>query len=331
MYTDSYLMEKRGTDTLILATLLYIAMQLAAAVLLLFAGDGVAVQIVISAVCVSGVAILFPALLAIVRGGAKRYGLLWPGWGVVLLSAAAGVGIFMFSTGINAFAMTAMEALGANPDIYAQQIPAAATVWETVFYIAMLALVPAVCEELLFRSVYVNSWRGMGRWKVVLVTSAIFALAHMTPASIVSFFVIGAVLGLLTYETRSVYPAMIIHFINNTISIWLSSASFDSAQAEAIDNVSTTQLGAVLLAAGALVAVPALYATFRLAKRARSGAQASPDAEGAPAVHGDAALEELREQLTQANRRRTRRVIAVVMAAMALLNALVFALAFVQL
>lgn len=85
---------------------------------------------------------------------------------------------------------------------------------------AVVALTPAVCEEMLFRGFLFSAFRG--RYKIVvsvLLTAVIFGVYHM---SIVRFFttaLLGAALAVIVYYSDSIFPAMMMHAINNGIAV----------------------------------------------------------------------------------------------------------------
>ena len=85
---------------------------------------------------------------------------------------------------------------------------------------AVVALTPAVCEEMLFRGFLFSAFRGRDKIVVsVLLTAVIFGVYHM---SIVRFFttaLLGAALAVIVYYSDSIFPAMMMHAINNGIAV----------------------------------------------------------------------------------------------------------------
>lgn len=85
---------------------------------------------------------------------------------------------------------------------------------------AVVALTPAVCEEMLFRGFLFSAFRGKHKIVVsVLLTAVIFGVYHM---SIVRFFttaLLGAALAVIVYYSDSIFPAMMMHAINNGIAV----------------------------------------------------------------------------------------------------------------
>ncbi len=96
------------------------------------------------------------------------------------------------------------------------------------------ALVPAVLEELLFRYVPLRLIARRSARGAVILSSAFFALVHT------DFFVIpyalfaGVAFMVLDIALDSVYPSIILHFINNALSVTFVFYGADSAVSTAI-------------------------------------------------------------------------------------------------
>lgn len=90
-----------------------------------------------------------------------------------------------------------------------------------VFFV--IALAPAVCEEMLFRGVILHSLKAKYRVSsAIAVTAALFGLYHMSLVKFIPTGLLGLVLCLVVWKTGSIYPAMLMHFINNAISVLIS-------------------------------------------------------------------------------------------------------------
>ena len=82
--------------------------------------------------------------------------------------------------------------------------------------IMLFALLPAVCEELLFRGYMLSTLRRS--FSVVmssLLCGALFAVAHTVPVRMVPMLLLGFFLSLAGCYSGSVYIPMLMHFINN--------------------------------------------------------------------------------------------------------------------
>jgi ABC-type Na+ efflux pump permease subunit/membrane protease YdiL (CAAX protease family) len=87
----------------------------------------------------------------------------------------------------------------------------------------LIALVPAVCEELYFRGFLLSGLRtGVRKWPAILLVACVFAIFHIM---LVKFFVtaaLGIVLGLLAWQSRSVWPAMLAHLLHNGTAVLIA-------------------------------------------------------------------------------------------------------------
>jgi uncharacterized protein len=79
-------------------------------------------------------------------------------------------------------------------------------------YLLFISLAPGFSEEMLFRGYsqrrLIERWGG---WPAILVTSAIFAIIHIAPHTVVFAFPIGIWLGLMAWKSGSTWPGIIAH------------------------------------------------------------------------------------------------------------------------
>lgn len=89
--------------------------------------------------------------------------------------------------------------------------------------IAMFALVPALCEEILFRGVLARS---LGRRLPIAAAAAlsavVFAAYHLSVVQALPTLLLGFLLALIAIRADSIAPAMIAHAINNALAIAMS-------------------------------------------------------------------------------------------------------------
>ncbi|MBL9092926.1 MAG: CPBP family intramembrane metalloprotease [Planctomycetaceae bacterium] len=90
---------------------------------------------------------------------------------------------------------------------------------------AVLALTPAVCEELAFRGFILSGFRRLGNsWRAIALTSFFFALSHATiMQQAISAGILGLVIGYLAVQTGSILPGMVFHAVHNGAAILLTS------------------------------------------------------------------------------------------------------------
>ncbi|MBN2288573.1 MAG: CPBP family intramembrane metalloprotease [Candidatus Glassbacteria bacterium] len=119
-----------------------------------------------------------------------------------------------------------------------------------------LALVPALCEEALFRGVLLRAC--LPRWKTsttIVVIGLVFGLFHFDLWRWPLLSAIGMLLTWCAVKAGSVWPAFVFHLVNNTASLLLANSDWPSREgwttAAADVPPGLFALGAVLLAAGA--------------------------------------------------------------------------------
>ena len=63
------------------------------------------------------------------------------------------------------------------------------------------------------------SWRPLqGKpWWAVLLSAVLFSVIHMNPGQMPTAFLIGLLLGWLTYRTGSLLPGIVMHVFNNSV------------------------------------------------------------------------------------------------------------------
>ena len=97
--------------------------------------------------------------------------------------------------------------------------------WATfLIQLNTVAILPAICEEFLHRGVILNGLKEIGIKKAILISSLMFGLLHFNINQFFYATILGMLMALVSVVSKSIYPAMIIHFINNAISVYLSSA-----------------------------------------------------------------------------------------------------------
>jgi len=85
-----------------------------------------------------------------------------------------------------------------------------------------VAMVPAICEEILYRGFVLNLLRRTKAiWTSILITGIIFGFYHLRLSQVIPLSVIGIFLGWITIKSRSLIPAMLAHFVNNAFSVIL--------------------------------------------------------------------------------------------------------------
>ena len=94
-----------------------------------------------------------------------------------------------------------------------------------LLFVAVSIIAP-LGEELLFRGFLQQflekHWKDVTR--AILVTALVFATIHMNPYWFIQIYILGIMLGFLSWKTGSVFPPLILHGLNNSFAMIVSFA-----------------------------------------------------------------------------------------------------------
>ena len=98
------------------------------------------------------------------------------------------------------------------------------TIWDLFYTILVIAVVPAIGEELLFRG-YLQ--QKLGNWlsnphTAILITAFLFSTIHFHFQGMIPRFVLGVLLGYLFYWSNSLWLPILAHFVNNAQAVIFS-------------------------------------------------------------------------------------------------------------
>ena len=87
----------------------------------------------------------------------------------------------------------------------------------------LTAIVPGFCEEVLHRGMFMRGCQKQGYTRYgLLFSSLLFGLMHLNVQQFFYAMILGGLMGIVVLVADSIYPAMIIHFMNNALSIYFS-------------------------------------------------------------------------------------------------------------
>lgn len=88
------------------------------------------------------------------------------------------------------------------------------------FNLVMLALVPGICEEVLFRGYAQRQFeRASGPALGILLSGVLFGLYHVRPSQIIPLVGIGLYMAYLVWRTGSLWPAILVHIVHNGLAV----------------------------------------------------------------------------------------------------------------
>ena len=89
-------------------------------------------------------------------------------------------------------------------------------------FLLFISAVPiaSFAEEIMFRGylqqILEKEWKNIT--KAVLISSLFFAIVHLIPFWLIQIYLLGMIMGYLSWRTNSIYPSMVLHAVNNTMA-----------------------------------------------------------------------------------------------------------------
>lgn len=140
-----------------------------------------------------------------------------------------------------------------------------------VFNITMLALVPGVCEEVLFRGYAQRQFeRAAGPAGGILLAGGIFGLYHLRPSQALPLTVLGLYMAYLVWRTGSLIPAMLVHIVHNGLAV-VAARYVDAHPDYTVQTLEQASMPWYVVAAGFVIVGSVLYVMHSLAPRIRDG------------------------------------------------------------
>ncbi len=112
--------------------------------------------------------------------------------------------------------------------------------YEFLFNTIVIALIPAIGEELIFRGVLqqkMHDFFHKNHHVAIWVSAAIFSAIHFQFEGFFPRMMLGAVLGYLFYFTQSIWVAIAAHFANNFTQLLMYQMNKDGKIATDIENI----------------------------------------------------------------------------------------------
>ena len=89
-------------------------------------------------------------------------------------------------------------------------------------YVSMLvvmALTPAICEEITMRGIVLSGYDNKSNFKAAMMSGLIFGMLHLNGQQFLYAFVLGILFGYLVRITNSIFSTMLCHFTFNGIQV----------------------------------------------------------------------------------------------------------------
>lgn len=178
--------------------------------------------------------------------------------GVVYFGVLAAMGVCMGSNVVTNILVAFLESIGIPSPELPQMLEPNTT--SLVLNLFVMAVLPAILEELVFRFCVLRALRPFGDGFAVLVSAVLFGLMHGNIRQIPFALMVGLALGYLYVGTNRLWIPMLVHFMNNALSVCLEYIGFSMTE-NAVGWFYTYVIYGLALLGG--LAIPLLFILYR--------------------------------------------------------------------
>jgi membrane protease YdiL (CAAX protease family) len=154
----------------------------------------------------------------------RKYRVGWRALGLQSFRGAMvglGCGLMILSYIFNVFygLFLALFGLRAQVDL----VPIFAELSSPWWLLAGGVIVAPMVEEVFFRGFVFAGLRQRYNWKkAALISSALFAVIHVTPTAMIPIFILGLIFAYLYHRSHSIWPAILMHVSTNALALGLA-------------------------------------------------------------------------------------------------------------
>ena len=114
-----------------------------------------------------------------------------------------------------------LESLSENFSLYDTFISKdQGTIPNKIYLVMAYAVLPAICEEFVYRGILCHEYEKGGVLRAIIVSSVFFALLHFDLQNLPMYLLSGVILAMTLYSTRSLFGAMLAHFLYNIFGLF---------------------------------------------------------------------------------------------------------------
>jgi uncharacterized protein len=187
------------------------------------------------------------------------------------IALSLGVGAFL-AGGISYYVVTALYQTLVHvhgSDKLPQSLGAGTSTAALIGAGVFVCVVAPIAEEFFFRGFIFGALRrlhimvgrhDLGTWVAAVITGILFGLAHTGSAAsqyLIPLGFLGFVLCIVRWKTRSLYPCMALHSVNNSLALGVNQLHWDGGEILALVAASLTVVGAITLPLASRRPVPA--------------------------------------------------------------------------
>jgi len=151
----------------------------------------------------------------------------------------------------------------------------ASNVFELALVVLVVAVVPALSEETMFRGFIQRSFElRYKKYYAAMITALFFSLYHFNPYGLIPLFVLGAFFGFAAYKSKTLLIPMFLHFLNNFSAVLLYHIIGDDELIKSDASVNPDELSSyilmffalTLLLVGLIIVINKYYSSKKMLK-----------------------------------------------------------------
>jgi membrane protease YdiL (CAAX protease family) len=154
-------------------------------------------------------------------------------------------------------------------EIPAQNIPTPGSLPQLMAGIAVIGVLPGVCEEIMHRGLLLKAYEKRGTYKAVIFTSIFFGLFHFDVTNLLGPVFLGLIIGYYVVRTNSIFAGMLAHFMNNTIAVTLRFLIREPAK-ETLELSRMEFMASIAMGIGSLCVISVLMYVFTIVTKGKS-------------------------------------------------------------
>lgn len=146
-------------------------------------------------------------------------------WYYYLIAIAIQAGLLFPMSELNKYFILGLEAIGyKSSEISVPSLDG----WNLLPAVLVIAVLPALFEETLFRGILARNMyaSGWGLVQTICITGALFSIYHGKPEQTLYQFVSGVCLTLVAVKAGSIFPTIVAHFLNNAFILVLQATGY---------------------------------------------------------------------------------------------------------
>lgn len=147
--------------------------------------------------------------------------------------------------------------------MYDEALTGSTSLIEHISYVIAVSFVPAVTEELVYRGCVMGRLRKFGDGFALVTSALLFGMMHGNFTQAPFAFVVGLATGWAVLYTNSIFPAMLIHGLNNFMSV-IADISYENLDLAGIDTIYVDFIYMLIYTA---VFILAIISVYKLAKK----------------------------------------------------------------